>query len=74
MKAHTRVRGHTVNGSECVHHFIIASPDGPISIGRCKKCHREREYENYRWPEYNVKPLSEKYKPPPKRTEDWDDD
>ena len=57
----------------CVHWSRIEYPNGPISIGRCKKCGREREYENHRFPQYNVKPLSEKYTPPPKRTEDWDD-
>ena len=41
----------------CRHHDIIAIPNGPISIGTCKKCHRKREYENFKWPDYNSKPM-----------------
>ncbi|KKK58143.1 hypothetical protein LCGC14_3047390 [marine sediment metagenome] len=28
----------------CVHWWRIAMPNGPISIGICEKCHRQREY------------------------------
>ena len=38
----------------CVHWWRIAMPNGPISIGTCKKCGREREYENFKWPNYNI--------------------
>lgn len=30
----------------CSHHWIIASPDGPTSWGRCKYCGAEREFLN----------------------------
>ena len=40
----------------CVHHFVIEPPNGPISIGRCKKCGWEREYENHKFPDYNTRP------------------
>jgi len=29
----------------CVHHDVIEYPHGPISIGVCQKCRREREYQ-----------------------------
>ena len=41
----------------CCHWDRIEMPHGPISIGRCKKCGREREYQNYRFSDYNNKPL-----------------
>ena len=40
----------------CSHWDIIAIPNGPISIGRCKYCGREKEYENHKWPDYNSRP------------------
>ncbi|KKL83729.1 hypothetical protein LCGC14_1971880, partial [marine sediment metagenome] len=46
----------TIEVSPCVHHDIIEVPNGPISIGTCKKCGREREYENFKWPDYNIPP------------------
>jgi hypothetical protein len=30
----------------CQHHWIIESPSGPTSIGRCKLCGAEREFPN----------------------------
>ncbi len=47
----------TTEAPPCVHHDIIEVPDGPISIGTCKKCGREREYENHKFPDYNSKPM-----------------
>ena len=41
---------------ECVHWDVITIPNGPISIGTCKKCHRKREYENFKFPDYNSRP------------------
>ena len=42
----------------CVHWWRIAYPNGSISIGRCQKCGREREYQTpYDSPIYgNTKP------------------
>jgi hypothetical protein len=30
----------------CVHRWVIASPNGETSIGRCKLCGLEREFPN----------------------------
>tara|TARA_B100000408_G_C10143364_1_gene159316 strand:+ start:165 stop:437 length:273 start_codon:yes stop_codon:yes gene_type:complete len=32
---------------ECVHHWVIADPDGPTSNGSCKKCGSAKEFMNY---------------------------
>jgi hypothetical protein len=48
----------TTEAPPCVHHDKIEMPHGPISIGRCKKCGREREYQNYRFAyDYNNRPI-----------------
>lgn len=31
----------------CVHHWIIAPPEGPTSTGVCKKCGAIKEFENH---------------------------
>ena len=30
----------------CVHHWLIAIADGPVSMGICKLCHAVREFKN----------------------------
>ena len=30
----------------CTHHWIIDTPDGPVSKGRCKLCRQVREFSN----------------------------
>jgi hypothetical protein len=30
----------------CQHHWLIESPRGALSIGRCKRCGEEREFRN----------------------------
>ncbi len=30
----------------CTHHWVIETPDGPVSIGRCRVCGEEREFNN----------------------------
>ncbi|KKM80046.1 hypothetical protein LCGC14_1343710 [marine sediment metagenome] len=40
----------------CVHHDIIEMPHGPVCIGVCKYCGREKEYENHKFPDYNSRP------------------
>ncbi len=30
----------------CPHHWIIGAPGGPVSIGRCRICGEEREFNN----------------------------
>ena len=31
---------------QCTHHWQIESPNGPVSIGRCKRCGEIREFNN----------------------------
>ena len=30
----------------CRHHWIVESPNGPTSHGRCRRCGEEREFTN----------------------------
>jgi hypothetical protein len=32
--------------STCQHHWVIATPRGSMSPGRCKRCGEEREFRN----------------------------
>ena len=32
--------------SDCLHWWTIAIADGPTSLGRCRRCHEEREFYN----------------------------
>jgi hypothetical protein len=36
----------TFQAPTCQHHWIIESPSGPTSIGRCKLCGAERRFPN----------------------------
>jgi len=39
----------SVSVTACVnsaHHWVIDSPDGPTSLGVCKHCGREKEFNN----------------------------
>jgi hypothetical protein len=36
----------TAEAPTCAHHWVIASPDGATSAGRCKKCGLEKEFPN----------------------------
>ena len=42
----------------CRHHWVIASPDGPVSKGVCRLCGAEREFKNYlenpRWEDFTL--------------------
>ena len=38
---------------QCVHHWVIEPPDGPISKGICKICGAIREFENWKIPQDN---------------------
>ncbi len=42
-----------VAGPTCAHHWVIASPDGEMSVGKCKVCGSEKEFpnsaEDYLW-------------------------
>ncbi|HYM13970.1 MAG TPA: hypothetical protein VEZ14_00225 [Dehalococcoidia bacterium] len=35
-----------VAAPECIHHWVIASPNGAMSLGKCKVCGLEREFPN----------------------------
>ena len=35
-----------VNLERCAHHWVIDSPSGPTSIGICKLCGDEQEFQN----------------------------
>ena len=35
-----------VNLDRCAHHWVIDSPSGPTSIGICKLCGNEQEFQN----------------------------
>ncbi|MDP9236424.1 MAG: hypothetical protein M3P30_03330 [Chloroflexota bacterium] len=30
----------------CAHHWVIATPDGEMSLGKCKICGTEKEFPN----------------------------
>ena len=32
--------------AHCAHHWMIKTPDGPVSTGRCRLCGEEREFNN----------------------------
>ncbi len=36
----------TIEQPTCQHHWVIASPRGAMSEGRCKRCGEEREFRN----------------------------
>ena len=42
-----------VAGPTCAHHWVIASPNGEMSVGRCKVCGAEKDFpnsaEDYLW-------------------------
>ena len=33
--------------AECMHHWVIDTPSGPVSHGTCKRCGEAREFRNY---------------------------
>ena len=33
--------------SQCLHHWLIDSPGGPISKGVCRRCGVEQEFKNF---------------------------
>ena len=33
--------------AECIHHWVIDVPDGPLSKGLCRLCGEAREFRNY---------------------------
>ena len=41
------VSDNEIEGTSCVHHWIIGNPEGPTSIGACKICGAEKEFANF---------------------------
>ena len=39
--------GERMESPECRHHWLIESPQGPVSRGRCQLCDATREFKNY---------------------------
>lgn len=37
----------TIELTECTHHWVIETPSGPVSRGRCKLCDEDREFQNF---------------------------
>ena len=52
----------TIEQPSCKHHWVIASPRGALSGGRCKRCGEEREFRNsttdYVWDDDSTKDKS----------------
>ncbi len=38
--------GATISTITCAHHWVIDTPAGPLSKGRCKLCGLDREFRN----------------------------
>ena len=57
--------------TDCVHHWMIDTPDGPTSHGRCERCGEGREFPNWIEGTYNfdtpVEGDEEDHLAPPKR-------
>ena len=32
--------------NNCIHHWIIATPSGDTSMGKCRKCNSRKEFSN----------------------------
>lgn len=35
-----------VRPNGCAHHWVIAAPNGAMSVGKCKRCGMEKEFPN----------------------------
>ena len=44
-----------VSAEQCVHHYIVESPNGKFSEGVCKKCGKKKQFANYIEFVYNSK-------------------
>tara|TARA_Y100000590_G_scaffold407766_1_gene498318 strand:- start:4063 stop:4251 length:189 start_codon:yes stop_codon:yes gene_type:complete len=40
------VSNETQTDSQCVHHWVIEKPNGPVSYGKCKNCGEHSEFKN----------------------------
>ncbi len=48
----------------CRHWERIEMPDGPVCIGKCKKCGRVKAYLTTKYTDYNNEPLNAPIKVP----------
>ena len=39
-------KGIVATGTNCVHHWKVAQPNGPVSKAKCKKCGAKDEFSN----------------------------
>ena len=44
----------------CRHWERIEMPKGPVCIGKCIYCGREKAYLTTKWPDYNKEPLNDR--------------
>ena len=44
----------TQERSACLHHWVLAPPEGPVSTGACRSCGEERDFPNYIETPYNT--------------------
>ena len=47
LQKHAIISRKSVVRQRCHHHWMIESPTGPISRGRCRLCGIQREFRNY---------------------------
>ena len=43
----TEAKTESSEAEQCTHHWVIDPPDGPTSMGRCKRCGEKKEFYNY---------------------------
>jgi len=41
-----RQQGRLPSGGRCIHHYLLESPNGPVTKGVCKKCGHRKEFPN----------------------------
>ena len=44
MPDHATMTG--VSAAACRHHWVIETPNGSVSTGRCKRCNANKEFRN----------------------------
>ena len=52
-------KGEVTVEAPCRHWERIEMPDGPVCIGKCKKCGREKAYPTTKYTDYNNDPLND---------------
>lgn len=52
----------------CVHYWNIEPPDGPVSLGICKKCGEKKQFRNWKgWNEHQSSTKKDEFE---EKTED----